>query len=247
MIGYRKHSFARAHSLLQALRIDLEDLTTLKELQKLLLHEVMRAEGKIRELKTEQRAVRGTEGSTVKKRPSYFEKRIELFRQCAFIWRCFGDAIAFLYMDRFALKQSFYSTENTNAKQDAGFIIGNEGLANELLLLDSALVHAVPALLVDLTNTIRHGDICLMGGSDPCLIEVKTSKKLNRRGKKQKRSLKKLHAFYETDMVEGFRGFPVLRRRAAEVPELTYVDQINECIVEAQKDGHAVRNPERGL
>jgi hypothetical protein len=41
----------------------------------------------------------------------------------------------------------------------------------------------VPALLVDLTNTIRHGDICLMGESDPCLIEMKASKNLDSRGK----------------------------------------------------------------
>ena len=49
---------------------------------------------------------------------------------------------------------------------------------NELVLLDSALKHNVPALLVDLTNTIRHGDVCLMGESDPYLIEAKASKNL---------------------------------------------------------------------
>jgi len=247
MIGYRKYSFNRAHVLLQVLRRNLEDLATLKDLQKLLLREVIRAEEKIRELKAEQNSIRGIEDSAAKKRSSYLENRIELFRQCAYIWRCFGDAIAFLYMDKFALKQSFYSTENTNEKQGAGFIAGKEGLANELLLLDSALEHNVPALLVDLTNTIRHGDICLMGRSDPYLIEVKSSKKLNRRGRKQKRSLEKLHTFYETDIGKGLRGFPELRRQATEMPERAYVDQINECIVEALKDGYAVRNPERGL
>lgn len=247
MLGYRKHSFAHAHAHLQALRDNLGDLATLEELQKLLLREIIRAEENIRELKTELRTIRGTPDSATAKRSSYLENRIEGFRQCAYIWRCFGDAVAFLYMDRFALKQSFYSTENTNAKQDAGFIAGNEGLANELVLLDSALKNNVPALLVDLTNTIRHGDICLMGESDPYLIEVKASKKLDRRGKKQKRNLGKLHTFYETDKAEGLRGFPELRRQAVEMPERTHVDQINECIVEAIKDGYAVRQPERGL
>src|SRR6266851_2846868 len=219
MLGYRKHSYTLAHSLLQTLRINLQDLATLKELQKLLLREVIRAEKKIRELKTELRSMKGAACSAASVRSVYLKNRIEGFRQCTYIWRCFGDAIAFLYMDKFALKQCFYSTENTNPKQNAGFILGKEGLANELALLDSALEHNVPAVLVDLTNTIRHGDICLMGESDPYLIEVKASKNLNRRGKKQKRSLEKLHTFFETDKCEGLRGFPEARRQVSEIPE----------------------------
>ena len=233
--------------MLQTLRADLEDLATLKELQKLLLREVVRAEKKIREHKAELKTIMGAVHSAAAKRSAFLGNRIEGFRQCAYIWRCFGDAIAFRYMDKFALKHCFYSTQNTSARQDAGFILGKEGLANELQLLDSALEHNVPALLVDLTNTIRHGDVCLMGESDPCLIEVKTSKRLDSRGKKQRRSLEKLRTFYETDVGEGLRGFPEVRRQAYETPERSYVDQINECIAEALKDGYAVRQPERGL
>jgi hypothetical protein len=247
VLGYRKRSFAAAHALLQTLRANLEDLKTLKALQKLLLSEIIRAEGKIRGLKAELKTIRGKADRAAVNRSAYLQNRIDGFRRCAYIWRCFGDAIAFLYMDKFALKHCFYSTENTNARQDAGFIAGKKGLANELLLLDSALEHNVPAVLVDLTNTIRYGDICLMGGSDPYLIEVKTSQKLDRRSRKQKRSLEKLRTFYETDRGKGLRGFPELRRQISEVPECTHVDQINECVAEAQNNGYAVRQPERGL
>ena len=142
MLGYRKHSFAHAHALLHTLRSNLGDLATLKELQKVLIQEIVRVEVKIRELKTELKAVEGTLHSAAARRSLYLKNRIEGFRQCAYIWRCFGDAIAFLYMDKFALKQSFYSTENTNAKQDAGFIAGKGGLANELALLDSQCTSA---------------------------------------------------------------------------------------------------------
>jgi hypothetical protein len=86
-----------------------------------------------------------------------------------------------------------------------------------------------------------------MGQSDPYLIEVKASKKLNSRSKKQKRSLEKLSTFYETDEVQGLRGFPELRRQAYEMPERTHVDQINECIADAVKNGYSIRQPERGL
>ncbi|MGC2494118.1 hypothetical protein [Candidatus Binatus sp.] len=247
MLGYRKRYFDLAHTTLQRLRADPEDLATLKEIQKLLLREVVRTEKKIREHKAELKTSKGTADSTAAKRSAYLGKRIEGFRQCAYIWRCFGDAIAFLYMDKFALKHCFYSTENTSAKYDAGFILGKEGLGKELQLLDSALEDNIPALLVDLTNTIRHGDVCLMGESDPLLIEVKSSKGLDSRGRKQRRSLEKLQTFYDTDKGEGLRGFPQLRRQAYEMPERSYVDQINECIAQALKDGYAVRQPEHGL
>lgn len=134
-----------------------------------------------------------------------------------------------------------------NRDPSAGFILGKEGLANELAILNAALERDIPAILVDLTNTIRHGDVCLLGASDPFLIEAKVGKNLNNRGKKQKRNLEKLHDFYETDKSLGLRGIPVLQRRANKQPEQTYVDLLNECIVEAVDKGQAFRQPEDGL
>ena len=43
MLGYRQHSFAQAHTLLRRLRENLEDLEALRELQMLLLREVVRS------------------------------------------------------------------------------------------------------------------------------------------------------------------------------------------------------------
>ena len=64
-------------------------------------------------------------------------ERIEDYRTLAYNWRCFGDAVAFLFMDKFALKQTYYNTNNTNPKPDAGFIIGKTGLQLELSILDN--------------------------------------------------------------------------------------------------------------
>jgi len=247
MLGYRKHSFAQAHTLLRRLRENLEDLEALRELQKLLLLEVVRSEEKIRQDKMKVRGIENLDAVSNAKRLRYLTGRIEGYRQCAYIWRSFGDAIAFIYLDTFSLKQCFYSTETTSPKQDAGFILGKEGLGNELAILDSALKQGVPALLVDLTNTIRHGDVCLLGDSDPFLIEGKLGKNLNSRGKKQKRNLGKLHGFYETDKSVGLRGFPELQRRSTTESAQTYLDLLNECILEAKDKGHAFRQPEGGL
>jgi hypothetical protein len=170
VLGYRKKSFKRAHEMLRALRADQKNLAVLKALQQLLCGEIVRAEQKIRRLKSELEGVVKSRGEGAAKRSSYLRNRIEGLRQCAFVWRSFGDAIAFMYMDKFALKQTYYNIENSNPKQDAGFLSDKYGLSYEMAFLESALSAQVPALLVDLTNTIRYGDVCLMGGFRPSVV-----------------------------------------------------------------------------
>jgi hypothetical protein len=247
MLGYRKKSFARAHAILEALRTNPKDVGVLLTLQQLLCREILRTEQRIRELKCELRGVGEAGGASAPKRSSILKSRIEKVRQCAYVWRCFGDGIAFIYMDKFALKQCFYSIENTTAKQDAGFISDKRGLADEISLLEIALQNEVPALLTDLTNTIRYGDVCLMDTPDPRLIEVKASKKLDSRGRKQRRNLEKLQSFFETDKIAELRGFSNVRRQASERPERTHIEELNACITDALKNGCASRSPERGL
>ena len=105
MLGYRKRSFARAHGLLEALRTNREDLDSLLALQRLIFGEILRTERKNRELRGNLKAVQGAHGLASQKRASYLKSRLEKVRQVAYVWRCFGDAIAILYMDKFALKQ----------------------------------------------------------------------------------------------------------------------------------------------
>ena len=150
-------------------------------------------------------------------------------------------------MDRFALKQTFYSTKHSREKQSAGFLLDKVGLATEIAYLEFALESNIPALLVDLTDTIRHGDVCLMGEPDPFLIEVKAGSEVDRRGRRQKRNLDKLREFFENDRAEGLRGAAGIRRVAPSTPGRDYVEELNGCIAEAIKNGHAVRSPEVGL
>jgi hypothetical protein len=247
MIGYRKRSFTRAHGLLAALRANQDDLVSLLAVQQLLFSEIVRTEKKIRALKAELKGIQQTGGHISLKRSHYLKTRIEKVRQVTYVWRCFGDALAFLYMDRFALKQSFYSTEKPTPKQEAGFMTDKLGLPNEIALLEECLEHGIPALLADLTNSIRHGDVCLMSGPDPLMIEVKSSKDLNRRGKRQKRALEKLRSFFETDKATELRGFANVRRASFEGIERAYVKELNACIADARKNGSAVLKPESGL
>lgn len=243
MLGYRKRSFESAHQLLRRLQEAPNDFDALRSAQILLLHEIVRAERNIRRLKAEARSLASAGAS---KRAVFLKNRIEGLRRCTYIWRCFGDAIAFTYLDKHALKQTFFNTENWLPKQSAGFIADKEGLHAELDLVDKALAADVPAMLVDLTNTIRYGDVCLLGSSDPYLIEVKTSKSKNRRVARQLRDLQKLSSFYQKDFAKDFRG-QELRRANVEIPEVTYLAEINNCITEAMVSGYSIARPEPGL
>jgi hypothetical protein len=247
MLGYRKQSFARAHELLNALRSNLDDLDSLRALQQLLGREIIRTERKGRQLRSELKGVQSNGGSAGQKRAGALKSRLEKVRQVAYVWRCFGDAIAFCYMDKFALKQCFYSSHSTNPKQGSGFLSDKEGLASEIAFVEMALQQNIPAILTDVTNTVRFGDVCLMGESDPYLIEVKSSKKLDRRGKRQQRDLEHLRELFETDKVEMLRGMGPARRVAMEEAEVNYIDQLQLSIAAALKDGHSVTQPEAGL
>lgn len=250
MLGYRKKSFGLAHKFLSNIRQNLNDLNALVELQKLLLSEIIRAEIKIRELKSTRTLLQDAHNVSAKqkKRIQYLTNRIEGYRQLNYIWRSFGDAVAFLYLDKFALKQTYFNTANPYPKQGAGFIAGKGGLESEITMLENALAADVPAVLVDLTNSIRHGDICLLGEADPYLIEVKSTGKINnQRGRRQARSIRQLHEFFESDYSEQLRGFSEVRRASTGIEEQTYEDEINRCIEKAFATGEGMVSPEESV
>ena len=124
---------------------------------------------------------------------------------------------------------------------------GKSGLVNELACLFSAIEYKVPAVLCDITNTLRYGDVCLLGASDPYPIEVKSSSRLNQRGKRQAATLKKLTDFLETDRATDFRMPGVTKRFTMSVAERNHQDAMNACIAVAEQDGHCIVHPEAGL
>lgn len=243
MIGYKLRRLKQAFDLLQCVIDDNENLDDLANLQKVLLAEIMNAEGKIKFYKAELQE----EARLPPRRVKWLNTRIESLRYLNWIWRCFGDAIAFTYSDKHALKHVYYDTESVNAKQDAGFFTGRSGLANEIGVLTQLIERGIPAILSDLTNTIRHGDVTALVGPDPFPIEVKTTKKLNPRGKRQVRDLRRIQSFYDTDVSNSFRGMGPVIRVEASTPEVSYVAELNECIERAIEHGYGVVRPEDGL
>lgn len=175
------------------------------------------------------------------------DAKIESLSHLLFVWRCFGDAVAFIHLDKFALKQTFFETASVRPKQSAGWLSGKAGMAVELAKMREASRQKLPVLLTDLTNTIRHGDLCVLVGPDPLLLESKSSDRLNSRGKRQRASLEKLGAFYSADVATDLRGYSEIRRVHAHAIESTYVDELNSCIDLADQFDLAAIQPELGL
>lgn len=198
---------------------NLDDLERLLEIQKRLINAIFDAEEEIKTAKS---------GGLDPKDWQYLR----------YNFLCLGDSLAFLYIDRFALKQTFFNTDTTNPKQSGGFISGKAGLAGELSLLKDAIAHNVPAVLCDLTNVIRYGDICLLGASDPVPIEVKSSNTKDSRGKRQKKKLSALTEFLETDRATDFRGLTgTTRRTEFSTPPRSFGGQLEAAIADAESCG----------
>lgn len=154
---------------------------------------------------------------------------------------CLGDSLAFLYMDRFSLKQTFFNVDNDKPKQDSGFLSGQAGLLHEVALLNDAIENGVPAVLCDLTNVIRYGDVCLLGGSDPFPIEVKSSNTRDSRGKRQKMKLKTLQDFLQLDQATDFRGIAgTTIRTAFTSPPRSFDAVLKAAISEAASHGTSI-------
>jgi hypothetical protein len=256
MIGRRKKSFYALHELLRGVEAEKGNFRRVLELNKQILREVLLAERAILRHKEILRRLRlelkigwkSKDAATkLRKRMARGLGYIGGYYKQIYIWKCFGDGLAFAYLDKFAVKHAFFETKSYNVKPAAGMLTGKAGLVYELASLLSAIERDVPAILCDITNTLRYGDICLLGGSDPCLLEVKSSAKLNQRGKRQALSLKTLTDFLETDLAENFRGLPEVRRSVVDVPERTHGEALNRCIEEADRSGYAVVRPEPGL
>jgi hypothetical protein len=259
MLGYRRQSFIRIHTLLREMLAVPLDAALTFGCQKQLIREIQHAERKVSqykaELKTRRREVNTSKISkesvqTIRKRIRWLEGRLDGYRHVIYIWRCFGDAIAFHGLDKYAIKATYYETVTGNIKPHAGFLSGKAGLSEELRALETITNTGMPCVLTDLTNSLRHGDVCILTGSDPYLIEVKSSKELNYRGKRQVEDTAKIHSFFATDKaVEGWHGTGdvEVRRAAVHAEDVCYVDAINTCMERATKFGTSTVSPEPGL
>ncbi|WP_395478285.1 hypothetical protein [Pseudomonas aeruginosa] len=182
----------------------------------------------------------------ITKKIKTLENKVEKYRYIIYIWKMFVESIVFLRCDKYAIKHFLYD-ENYNVKENAGFISGKKGIKAEITLLKTAAQNNVPAVLCDLTNTLRHGDVCLLISNDPYPIEVKTSEKLDKRGEKQLKNIKELNNFFRNDSAENFRGAGPVIRSEYIGKERYHLKSLNSCINKSYQEGTSHVSPESGI
>ena len=256
MISYYKKHILNLADRLQNLDPQSDDFNALIETQLYILKCIVKTEEKINGRKEELQRLKATlrksrlgkkAAAETKKSIRDKKTRIDEYRWLLYIWRCFGDGIAFKYLNKWALKSMMYEHKSPEPKQSAGYISGKEGLYKEFALVLDAKKHGVPALLTDLTNTIRHGDVCFLDASDPFVLEVKRGKNRNRRVGRQLEAIEKIHDYFENDVAENIRGFPELKRVEMPCKEVHYNRVINDAISEALDVGYCIATPEQGI
>ena len=246
------------HSLslqLKELQLDTNQLRALHELQRQLIRAVLsverrvlrlkRARNRLTRLKARERLPKAR-AAGVKALTAAIDSRIGGLHQVLFLLRCFGDGIAFTYQSKYALKHLMFD-ENYRAKQTPGFITGKQGFKREYRVLCSGFSAGVPVVLSDITNIIRHGDVCALAGSDPVPIEVKSSRTSRERPQRQMSQLQVLADFYKNDGATNFRGTPNVRRTELSTEETKHEGVMNDCIRRAMATGHTTEEPEEGL
>jgi len=155
------------------------------EIQEQLLQRIGRAERLIRQLRSENKLIkkalaqRDTQRDVARKAKARHlagEERIEHQRTLISILRSIGDSIAFIYGDRWDLKQMAL-------KEESGFITGKRGTRLERKILRKSFEVGATVVMNDLTHTLRHGDIAVFrpdlwpeGGSPLLLIEAKSGR-----------------------------------------------------------------------
>lgn len=256
VVRRHRRTLERCSEMLHELKNNRNNLLLLLELQTILVHQVKRCEFNLRRIKKNTKVLKSLlvterlskEIAQEKKQTIQRNKiKSDEYKHLIFIWKCFGDGIANLYLDKYALKHSFYSVEDYSPKEAAGFITGKSGFRLEWKIIKKAIAEGFPVLLCDITNVIRHGDVCGLFGPDPILLEVKSSKNRSQRIDRQINNLERLARFYQEDGAEEFRGVPNVRRQEFVNPEVNHTEALNDCIQKSYAEGMATISPESGL
>jgi hypothetical protein len=160
--------------------------------------------------------------------------------------RSIGDAIAFIYGDRYELKQLVNNG-------DPGFISGKRGTRLERAILRKSFQWGATAVMNDLTNTLRHGDVTLFrpdlwpdGGSPIFLVEVKSGRGGNKkRAARQQKALEDVMQYIHTDLRQTENG---VQMRVPLGEEIRRHDAaITRLVKNLPRRGWATEEVERGL
>lgn len=222
-------------------------------IQEILIKKIIYVENRIRKQKQEikslnkyrkdsEKRINKRESYEVKKLIKYKKYQIKEYKKILGVYNSLGDGIAFTFLDKHVIKPQ-------NFKELPGFISRKKGITKEKKILRYLFSIGRIAILNDITSVLRYADITLIGGHRTfTALEIKTSNNLSSRMLGQQKKEKKLYKYLKNDVVEGlYSNGRVMHRVATEIPEINYIEQINDLIEKAEKSGIAYSLMEKDL
>jgi Holliday junction resolvase len=251
---YYKRVLINLFARIQVLRSDpLNGLDECLGIQEILIQRIIYIEKRIRFLRRRiksSKKILGTKGvapakgeqaSEIKDSVANYEYQIEEYKKLLHIFRNIGDALAYIYIPQSDIRP-------LGLKESSGFISGKKGLKVERTILQFLFQKGIPAILNDLTNCLRYGDITAITENGCRIIEAKTSDHKNERNIRQLANLEKIKDYLNTGQATELHatGFTSLRVHAHS-EERHHRDQLNEMIGEAYRIGSYSCEIEKGL
>ncbi len=255
LIKYYKRRILTFKNKLDGIDPESSNLQPLLDFQLYLIKQIVRDEKRLKRRKDELVALkRGLRDKGLGKREAKAVKGLIKRRKesiagnkyLLYLWRCFGDGLVFKFISKWNLNRFLCEADSAEIKQASGNIGGKDGLEQELAFLIDVIKNNVPAVLCDLTNVIRHGDLCLLGASDPAVIEVKSSKNRNKRVERQLESIRKIHKYLEEDVGE-VGGVEGMKRVELHDEERHHGKAFNKALDLSKDRPYVKLNPEKGL
>jgi hypothetical protein len=178
----------------------------------------------------------------LKQRRSQLNQEIEDAQGVISILRDIGDSIAFIHIDRWDIRPFL-------SRPHAGFISGKSGLQAELRVLNALSEMGESALLNDITNCLRVGDVTVFRGGGMLPIEVKSSEagKESARAQRQQAAGEKIMRFLAEDKATGlYREGETIYRVASHSEPTDHATKLNQ-ILKAYVGGWVRDEVEPGL
>lgn len=174
-------------------------------------------------------------------------RKIDDYRHIEWILRSIGDALAFIYVDKWDIKPMA-------GKEPTGFVIDDPGFRHQLRLWRRFVSLGRIAILTDLTNSLRYGDLLLVSPEHRwCqLIEIKSSHTTNARVRRQMERVQQLLEYLRTDRTRDlyqtpqFAGCDMIRIDVPR-PEVTHCASMRNLVSRAYESDLEWEQVESGL
>lgn len=179
------------------------------------------------------------EAAKVKKRISSLKAALEDYRNLIHAFKDIGDGLAYTYLNKWDIKPMSF-------KESPGFISGKKSNRLERRVLRGAFEANGIALMNDLTNCLRYGDLTIPRGDAFMLLELKSGKHRTERDARQMAASKLITGYLDNDVATGLYELPhPICRQSLTTQESDHLEALNKLI--SKSDGNVFEVVEPGI